>query len=50
MKMFFLSRFVKAQIENPVPGDWIEQIKIDVEDIKLNLTMEAIKMLSKELL
>ena len=45
-----LSRFFKAQIENPVAGDWIEQIKIDMEEIKLNLTMDAIKMLSKEVL
>ena len=43
-----LSSFFMAQWENPVPGDWTEQVKIDLEKIKLDLTLETIKLMSKE--
>jgi hypothetical protein len=31
-----------------VSGDWTEQVKMDLEKIKLNMTLEAIIMMSKE--
>ena len=43
-----LSSFFMAQRENPVSGDWTEQVKMDLEKIKLNMTLEAIQMISKE--
>ena len=38
----------KAQNQNPVRGDWSEQIKSDMNEIKLQLSLEEIKSLSKE--
>jgi hypothetical protein len=31
-----------------VSGDWTEQVKMDLEKIKLTMTLEAMKMMSKE--
>ena len=41
-------KFFKAQLENPVKGDWSEQLKSDISEIDLKLTMEEISILSKE--
>ena len=41
-------KFFKAQLENPVKGDWSEQVKSDISEIDLKLTMEEISILSKE--
>ena len=41
-------KFFKAQLENPVKGDWSEQVKSDISEIDLKLTMEEISMLSRE--
>ena len=41
-------KFFKAQLENPVKGDWSEQVKSDISEIGLKLTMEEISILSKE--
>ena len=43
-----LSSFFHAQWESPVPGDWTEQVKKDLELIKLDLALEAIKVISKD--
>ena len=43
-----LSSFFMAQWENPVSVDWTEQAKMDLENIKLYITLEAIQMISKE--
>ena len=40
--------FFKAQNKNPVRGDWSDQIKSDMKEINLQLTLEEIKSLSKE--
>ena len=41
-------KFFQAQLENPVKGDWSEQVKSDISEIDLKLTMEEISILSKE--
>ena len=43
-----LSSFFHAQWDSPVPGDWTEQVKKDLELIKLDLALEAIKVISKD--
>ena len=41
-------KFFKAQLENPAKGDWSEQVKSDISEIGLKLTIEEISILSKE--
>ena len=41
-------KFFKAQKQNPVRGDWSEQITSDIEEINLQLTLEEIKGLPQE--
>ena len=43
-----LFKFFKAQLDNPVKGDWSEQVLFDLEEINLQLSFEEIKRLSKE--
>ena len=43
-----LFKFFNAQLENPVKGDWSEQVLLDISEIDLQLTMQEIKNLSKE--
>ena len=43
-----LFRFFKAQLENPVKGDWSEQVLSDIREINLQLSMQEIKQLSRE--
>ena len=43
-----LFKFCNVQLENPVQGDWSEQVLLDISEIDLQLTMQEIKNLSKE--
>ena len=43
-----LFKFFNAQLDNPVKGDWSEQVLLDLSEIDLQLTMLEIKNLSKE--
>ena len=44
----FSQELLQTQLENPVKGDWSEQVKSDISEIDLKLTMEEISMLSRE--
>jgi hypothetical protein len=37
-----------AQMENPVKGDWILQVRKDMEEVEINVTMEEIQIMSIE--
>ena len=39
--------FLQAQMENPVKGDWILDVKKNLEELKLNLEIEEIMVMSK---
>ena len=39
--------FLQAQMENPVKGDWILDVKKNLEELKLNLKTEEIMVMSK---
>ena len=41
-------KFFKAQLENPVKGDWSEMVNSDLSEINLQLTIEEIRGLSLE--
>ena len=43
-----LYTFLMAQLENPVQGDWVEQVKNDLIDVKLDIPFEEIKLMSIE--
>ena len=43
-----VSQVLKAQMDDPIKGDWILTIKQELEDFDLNLCMETIKQLKKE--
>ena len=43
-----LHQFFKAQADDPVKGDWFVQVKEDMDTIKLNLSLDDIKIMSKE--
>ena len=43
-----LFKFFLAQKNDPVKGDWTEQVQSDMKDIDLKLTMNEIKTLSQE--
>ena len=43
-----LNKFFIAQLENPVQGDWTNQVKKDINEVALDTSMEEIKMMSKE--
>ena len=43
-----LNKFCIAQLENPVQGDWTNQVKKDINEVALDTSMEEIKMMSKE--
>ena len=38
-----------AQVDNPIRGDWVKQIELDIRDIGLFLTFDQIKIMSKEM-
>ena len=39
--------FLMAQRENPVQGDWVEQVEKDVIEVELNIPFEQIKQMPK---
>ena len=39
--------FLQAQMENPVKGDWILDVKKNLEELKLNLEIEETMVMSK---
>ena len=43
-----LVKFFQAQKDDPVKGDWTNQVQSDMKDIGLELTMNEIKSLSKD--
>ena len=43
-----INRFLKAQSENPDRGDWVEQVKKDIDETELDIPMKEIKLLSIE--
>ena len=42
-----LKKFFTAQLDNPIKGDWVSQVKIDLNELDLNFTFEEIKQCSK---
>ena len=44
---FTLYRFVKAQLESPVKGDWVSEVKQLVIDLGTNITFEEIKHMKR---
>ena len=42
-----ISKFLQLQIENPTRGDWASNCINDLEELKINLSFEEIKMLTK---
>ena len=42
-----LSKFLAAQMEEPLPGDWWLTVKSDLEDLELGLSLNDIKTMSK---
>ena len=40
-------KFLQLQIENPTRGDWASNCINDLEELKINLSFEEIKMLTK---
>ena len=40
-----LYSFLMAQLENPVQGDWVEQVKKDLIEVELNIPFEQIKQM-----
>ena len=43
-----LHQFFKAQADDPIRGDWFVQVKEDMKSIKLNISLDEIKIMSKE--
>ena len=43
-----LHKVYTAQAEHPVRGDWVEQVKKDMNEIELDISMEVIKRFTKE--
>ena len=41
-------KFFKAQLENPSLGDWSEQVKDDLDEIGMKISMEEIRPLSED--
>ena len=44
----FISQFFKAQMEEPLAGDWWLTARGDLEDLKLNLSLHDIKSMTKD--
>ena len=40
--------FFKLQLQHPIKGDWVEPCKKDLEELKIKLKFEDIKMMTKE--
>ena len=43
-----LHKFFKAQMENPVKGDWAPQVEQDLKDLDIKYSFEEIKSMSKQ--
>lgn len=43
-----LHKVYTAQAEHPIRGDWVEQVKKDMNEIELDISMEVIKRFTKE--
>ena len=43
-----LSNFLQAQCEDPIKGDWVSQVKADMESLDLLMTFEDLKAISKD--
>ena len=43
-----LRKVFDAQVDNPIRGDWVNQIDMDIRDLGLYLTYDQIKIISKE--
>ena len=43
-----LHQFFKAQADDPIRGEWFVQVKEDMKSIKLNISFDEIKIMSKE--
>jgi hypothetical protein len=43
-----LYKVFKAQMENPSKDDWTTQVEKDLDEIDLNISMESMKMMTKE--
>ena len=45
-----IHKFLMAQIEQPQAGDWWSLVAKDIEELKLNLSLFEIEVMSKEAL
>ena len=43
-----LSKFFKAQVDDPIKGDWASQVKEDMTNLNMEMTFDDLKALSKE--
>ena len=43
-----LSRFFRAQCDDPTKGDWVLQVKEDMKVLKFEMTFDNLKNFSKE--
>ena len=43
-----LRKVFDAQVDNPIRGDWVNQIEMNIRDLGLYLTFDQIKIISKE--
>ena len=43
-----MNKFLNAQMEDPKAGDWWLQVKKDIEELELNLSLHDIKLMSHE--
>ena len=43
-----LFKVFKSQLDQPVQSDWTEQVKIDIIDLKIGLSLDEIKLKSKK--
>ena len=41
-------KFFQAQIQNPLPGDWVLTVEQDLHILNLNFNLQSIKCLTKE--
>ena len=42
-----INKFFKAQLNNPVRGDWVSRVKLDLNDLKIDLNLDDIQSKSK---
>ena len=44
-----LRKVFDAQMDNPIRGDWVTQVEMDIKDTGLFLTFDQIMIMSKEM-